>query len=204
MRRPEPEKLHTCLFWSGEWSPEHALRYHQGYQPFKRFYRTSLTRTPMPQTFGYLSALLAALALSTTLEAQATVAVPRPATAAVSAPITNVRYTVTANEQTTRTRSIRVSMTFDVTGAGAVLLSLPAWTPGAYEISNFAKNVYEFSARPSGAGGAPSSAELDWDKLDYDTWRVNPGTARSVTVTFAYRADTLDTAQSWTAPDLAM
>ena len=32
-------------------------------------------------------------------------------------------------------------MTFTTTGAAPVLLSLPAWTPGAYEISNFARWV---------------------------------------------------------------
>ena len=157
----------------------------------------------MQPTFCCLT-LLAALSCSSMLGAQAQPA-PRPASATVSAPITNVRYTVTANEQTARSRSIRVAMTFDVTGTGAVLLSLPAWTPGAYEISNFAKNVYEFSARPSSTGGAPTAIpELDWDKVDADTWRVNPGTARSITVTFSYRAETLDTAESWTAPNLAM
>src|SRR5688572_26405015 len=61
-----------------------------------------------------------------------------------SAPITNVRYAVTFNTQTARNRTIIVAMTFDVTGAAPVLLSLPAWTPGAYELSNFARNIYEF------------------------------------------------------------
>ena len=58
-------------------------------------------------------------------------------------------------------------MSFDVGGTGPVLLSLPAWTPGAYEISNFARWVVSFS--PVSAG-----QPIRWDKLDYDTWRLQP------------------------------
>src|SRR5690349_8046093 len=58
-------------------------------------------------------------------------------TAAVqSAPISDIRYEVTFDPSTAPTRTLRVGMTFDVAGQGPVLLSLPAWTPGAYEISN--------------------------------------------------------------------
>jgi predicted metalloprotease with PDZ domain len=88
-------------------------------------------------------------------------------------------------------------MSFDVTGTAPVLLSLPAWNPGAYEISNFARWVVGFRAA---AGNAP----VPWDKLDYDTWRVQPGKARSVTVSFNYVADTLDNAMSWSRPDFGL
>src|SRR5678816_2874804 len=64
----------------------------------------------------------------------------------VSAPITNVRYEVTFSKQFAEQRRIGVAMTFGVTGAGPVVLSLPAWTPGAYEISNFARWVVNFAA----------------------------------------------------------
>jgi hypothetical protein len=46
-------------------------------------------------------------------------------------------------------------MSFDLAGTGPVLLSLPAWTPGAYEVSNFARWVSEFSAA---AGTHPQAA----------------------------------------------
>ena len=36
---------------------------------------------------------------------------------------------------------------FDVRAPAPVLLSLPAWTPGAYELSNYARKVSDFSAR---------------------------------------------------------
>ena len=113
-----------------------------------------------------------------------------------SAPITNLRYDLTFDSTTASQRIIKVAMSFDVAGPGPVVLSLPAWTPGAYEISNFARWVVGFTA----TGG---EAALAWDKVDYDTWRVQPGRAKSVTVRFDYLADTLDNAMAWARPDFA-
>jgi predicted metalloprotease with PDZ domain len=118
------------------------------------------------------------------------------AAAARSAPVSNLRYEVTFDSATAQRSTIGVSVSFDVGGKGAVLLSFPAWTPGSYEIANFARFVSDFSAA---AAGKP----LDWDKLDYDTWRIHPAGARSVTVRFAYRAVTLDNAAAWSRADFA-
>ena len=110
--------------------------------------------------------------------------------AAQSAAIGNVRYDVTFDRTTAPTRTLRVAMTFDVTGQGQVLLSLPPGTPGASELSNFARWVSNFSAT-SGA------RELRWDKLDQDTWRIRADGTRTVTVSFDYLADSLDNAIAW-------
>ena len=121
-----------------------------------------------------------------------------PSTApARSAPITNLRYELTFDSTTARQRTIKVAMSFDVAGQGPVLLSLPAWTPGAYEISNFSRWVSNFSAGTAGKS-------LLWDKLDYDTWRIQPGGARGLTVRFDYLADTLDNAMAWSRPDFVL
>ena len=114
-----------------------------------------------------------------------------------SAPVSNVRYDVTADRAALAARRLHVVTTLDAQGTGALLLSLPAWTPGAYEISDFAKWVSGFEASE---GGAP----LRWDKLDYDTWRVRPTGAGRVTIAFDYQADTLDNAMAWTKPDFAL
>ena len=114
-----------------------------------------------------------------------------------SAPITGVRYEITADRAHLGQRQLKVATTFDVGGTAPVLLSLPAWTPGAYDISNFARYVSGFAATQ----GADS---LRWDKADYDTWRLWPKRAGQVTVSFDYVADTLDNAMSWTRPDFAL
>jgi predicted metalloprotease with PDZ domain len=139
-----------------------------------------------------IGALLLSLPLP--MQAQQRAAVPP---VAQSAPITNLRYELTFDSTTARERIIKVALSFDVGGAGPVLLSLPAWTPGAYEISDFGRWVRGFTAT---AGDKP----LPWDKLDYDTWRVQPRGSRSVTVRFDYVADTLDNAMAWARPDFVL
>jgi len=114
-----------------------------------------------------------------------------------SAPIGAVHYDITFNRATAQTRSARVGMSFDVTGSDPVLLSLPAWTPGAYRIAYFARNVHGFEA-------AQADGALRWDKLDHDTWRVHPSGAGRVTVQFRFVADSLDNAMAWSRPDFLM
>ena len=93
-------------------------------------------------------------------------------------------------------REIGVAMHFAAGAAGDVALSLPAWTPGSYQLGNFARYVREFSA----TSGADS---LDWDKLDPDTWRIAVPRAGEVTVRFEYAADSLDNAMSWSKDNFA-
>ena len=116
--------------------------------------------------------------------------------AVVSAPVRDVRYEVTYDEDEARRQRLVVRTRVVLTGDGPLLLSLPAWTPGAYEVSNFARHVRDFAAA---AGGRA----LDWDKVDYDTWRIDPAGAREVEVTFHYVGNTLDNAMTWMRPDFA-
>ncbi|HZA97835.1 MAG TPA: hypothetical protein VE399_03600, partial [Gemmatimonadales bacterium] len=147
--------------------------------------------------FGSRNSVLAAVFLllfASSLSAQQNPAQPA---APRSVPISNIRYELTFDSSTARDRIIKVAMSFDVGGNGPVLLSLPAWTPGAYEVSNFARWVLNFSAE-----SGPKAVR--WDKLDYDTWRLQPAGARSLTVRFDYVADTLDNAMAWARPDFVL
>lgn len=118
-------------------------------------------------------------------------------TPARSAAISDVRYEVTFDSVTAQTRQLKLRMTFRTSGTEPVVLSLPAWTPGAYELSFFARNVLNFTA-------TAGDQSLKWDKLDYDTWRVQPDGAQSITVSFEYVADSLDNAMAWSRPDFAL
>ncbi len=108
----------------------------------------------------------------------------------VSAPITGVTYDVTFGRTNAASGTFDVDMTFSTDGSAPVLLSLPAWTPGAYEITNFAKSVLSFTAM---AG----RTALTWDKVDFDTWRVRPTGPGPVSIRFTYAADSLDNAMAW-------
>jgi len=136
--------------------------------------------------------LLASLIGASSLAAQQPVA--RPSTALpVSAPVSDLHYTVSFDSAGVAQRTIGVVTTMRVAGRGPVVLALPGWTPGAYEMGWFARWVTGFSA--TGDNGP-----LAWDKADYQTWRIEPAGSRSITVTFTYAADTLDNANTWIAP----
>ncbi len=116
-----------------------------------------------------------------------------------SAPIENIRYEVTFDRAAAAGRVARVTTTFDVGGSAGqdVLLSLPDWTPGAYELSYFARWVTSFTATAAGR-------QLEWDKPRYDSWRVRNAGGKRVTVSFVYRADSLDNAMTWARPDFLL
>jgi predicted metalloprotease with PDZ domain len=127
------------------------------------------------------------LALPTLLEAQQQTR---------SIPVTQVRYDVTFDSATAESHIIRVSMSFTTSQTGDILLSLPKWTPGAYEIGNYARYVTDFRA-------VAGNDSLDWDKLDPDTWRIRLNRSGTVKVAFDYKADSLDNAMSWSKADFA-
>ena len=111
-----------------------------------------------------------------------------------SAPVTNIRYEITADSAALRSRQLVVTMRFAVRSTRPVLLALPAWSPGHYVLLWFASRVSDFSAAARGRA-------LVWRKVDYQTWMVAPDEPGEITITFRYRADAIDRAVAWTAPD---
>jgi len=79
-----------------------------------------------------------------------------------------------------------VKAEFPISGTDTLLVSLPAWSPGNYEIQNYARFVRHFAAQD--ASGKP----LFWDRLDKDTWRIGTGGTPTVSVTFDFLADEID------------
>src|SRR4051812_526261 len=90
-----------------------------------------------------------------------------------------------------------VSAEFPTAGKDTLFVSLPAWSPGNYEIQNYARFVHGFRAK--NASGQP----LYWDRFDKDTWRVAAGRTDRVTVEFDYSSDTIDLSIARTAQDFA-
>jgi predicted metalloprotease with PDZ domain len=105
-----------------------------------------------------------------------------------------VRYEVSL---TSGAREFHVSAEFPAAGKDTLFVSLPAWSPGSYEIQNYARYVFGFSAK--NAAGQP----LRWDRGDKDTWRVVTGSTDRVSVEFNYEADTIDLSIARVAPDFA-
>jgi len=81
---------------------------------------------------------------------------------------------------------LHVKAEFPAGGKDTLYASLPAWSPGAYEIQNYARYVRGFGVRSA------TGAALFWDRYDKDTWRVATGKSERVTIEFDYLADTVD------------
>lgn len=106
-----------------------------------------------------------------------------------------VRYTVTVDDPATRTYHVLAEL--PATG-GETVVSLPAWTPGHYEIHDYARYLSGFGATDD-AGTA-----LDWEKLDKDTWRIASDGASRVVVAFDVLADTVNLSGSLLAEDFGI
>jgi predicted metalloprotease with PDZ domain len=156
-------------------------------------------RLPLLRRLCRLGALLVGAMLASFATAHPASAQARPASSAParSAPLTDVRYTLTFLAAEGVDRAVDVTMTFGVAGKDAVLLSLPVWTPGSYEVSNYARFVSKFAATSRGKS-------LRWDKADPDTWRVYPDGAGEVSVTFRAKGDSLDNAFTWARDEFAL
>src|SRR5688572_435347 len=105
-----------------------------------------------------------------------------------------VRYEVSL---TGAARQFHVSTEFPAAGKDTLFVSLPAWSPGSYEIQNYARYVFGFGAKD--ASGQP----LRWDRGDKDTWRVVTNGADRVVVAFDFAADTIDLSIARSVPNFA-
>ncbi|HKC47394.1 MAG TPA: PDZ domain-containing protein [Gemmatimonadales bacterium] len=99
-----------------------------------------------------------------------------------------VRYEVSINSAAGHLYHVKAE--FPTTGTDTLLVSLPAWSPGNYEIQNYARLVRHFAVHD------PAGKALFWDRLDKDTWRAGTAKNPSVTVEFDYYADTIDLSQA--------
>src|SRR6266513_2947921 len=99
-----------------------------------------------------------------------------------------VQYEISVPAAATRLFHVRAE--FPARGKDTLYLSLPAWSPGNYEIQNYARYVRHFGAK------TPTGQALFWDRCDKDTWRVTTNKSERVSVEFDYFADTIDLSMS--------
>jgi predicted metalloprotease with PDZ domain len=156
-------------------------------------YRSTVARKVATRAL-LAGATLAAGAVARPAAAQGRAVASAPAR---SAPVTDVRYTLTFLAAEGVDRAVEVTMTFGVSGRDAVLLSLPVWTPGSYEVSNYARFVSKFAATSRGKS-------LRWDKSDPDTWRIYPDGSGELSVSFRAKGDSLDNAFTWARDEFAL
>jgi predicted metalloprotease with PDZ domain len=105
-----------------------------------------------------------------------------------------IRYTI--GWENPASQLYQVAVTTSARGE-PVVFSLPAWRPGRYIVQNYAANVQ--NVRAVDQGGNPLPAE--W--IDLDSWRVESGSAGSVTLAYEYYAHTFDAGSSTLTPEAA-
>ncbi|NUM51746.1 MAG: M61 family metallopeptidase [Flavobacteriales bacterium] len=71
-------------------------------------------------------------------------------------------------------------------GAEEMVLQLPAWRPGRYELGNFAKNVRDFFVSDENGNA------LLFQKITKDSWKVFTKKANQISVSYTYYADELN------------
>lgn len=78
----------------------------------------------------------------------------------------------------------------------SILVRLPRWRPGRYELGNFAKNIQSFKVFDS------EGNKLDFEKTEKDAWLIHTNGAKSVKIVYRYYAAEMTAGSSFLADDL--
>src|SRR3989475_5010853 len=102
-----------------------------------------------------------------------------PLVVATSISAQTVRYEVSVARA-----AFHVSAEFPAAGKDTLFVSLPAWSPGNYEIQNYARYVHGFTAHNT------AGASLRWDRRGEETMPVGAGGRNQIRVGILYLART--------------
>jgi predicted metalloprotease with PDZ domain len=91
-----------------------------------------------------------------------------------------------ANRQT-----VDITFTIQNNQDESLLIQLPAWRPGRYELGNFAKNLRTFSIENTAGEAIP------FRKITKDSWQVDAGKHQTLTVHYSYYAADLNAGATW-------
>ena len=81
---------------------------------------------------------------------------------------------------------IDIEMLVEKHDASELILQLPAWRPGRYELGNFAKNIQQFAVVDT--QGNP----LKFEKITKDSWKVSTPNISELIVKYNYYANELN------------
>ena len=84
-----------------------------------------------------------------------------------------------------------IDLFIDNNAENELLLQLPSWRPGRYELGNFAKNIKKFDAFNE------KGDLLIWTKLSKDLWKVKTNGANQIKVTYSYFASELNAGSTY-------
>lgn len=97
--------------------------------------------------------------------------------AAATAQTGPINYTVTLDKNPT-SHFVHVALSVNFGSADSIDVAMPVWSPGGYHIHDAWRNVQEFSATDE------KGAQLKFEKIDKQTWRVYRGSAQRATARY--------------------
>jgi predicted metalloprotease with PDZ domain len=100
-----------------------------------------------------------------------------------------IRYKLASSHPTSHFAEIE--MHIDGIDTDEIVLELPSWRPGRYEIQNFAKNIRRWNAYNS------KNEMLAHRKTSKDTWQVSTEGANEVVIRYEYFCEQADAGACW-------
>ena len=91
---------------------------------------------------------------------------------------------------------LHIELTFSPKSGKDLILRLPAWRPGRYELANYAKNIVQVKAENA------LGKTLPIKKTSRETWQLSAEVAEEVHIKYSYYAGQMDAGGSWLDPDL--
>src|SRR5246127_1952885 len=84
-----------------------------------------------------------------------------------------------------------IDLVIDNIDTDSLMLQLPAWRPGRYELGNFAKNIKKLDAF------GENNSMLSYKKTSKDCWQINTQGSKQVKVTYSYYAAELNAGSTY-------
>tara|TARA_B100001287_G_scaffold19152_1_gene14177 strand:- start:11202 stop:12860 length:1659 start_codon:yes stop_codon:yes gene_type:complete len=90
---------------------------------------------------------------------------------------------------------IDFKFTFETNGEKEIILQLPSWRPGRYELANFAKNIKDFHVV------SKSNFPISFEKISKDAWKIDTKKLDFVEVSYSYYAAELNAGSTYLSED---
>ena len=90
---------------------------------------------------------------------------------------------------------IDFKVSIDLNGEDEIILQLPSWRPGRYELANFAKNIKDFKVTNN------SNFPISFKKINKDTWKIITKNLNVIEVSYSYYAAELNAGSTYLSED---
>jgi predicted metalloprotease with PDZ domain len=100
------------------------------------------------------------------------------------AAVPDISYTVSMSKPWTHLLEVEMRVRWNQMPS-ALQLKMPVWTPGSYLIREYERHVQDFAVKNASGG------DLTWQKVNKNTWQIDPKGAREVVANYRVYANEL-------------